>query len=365
MSAPNRSVDLPVDPAFTRALPKAELHAHLSGSVSKATLHQIWTRKRASGRCTELEDPLVALGATPDISTFFGVFNDYIYKLLDDTDTVQEATRAVVDDFAADGVAYLELRTTPRAIPSTGVTRQAYVRAVMEALRSRHADGDGGIEAHLLLSVDRTMAPADADEVVALARQYSRGSEWEQQSPAPAPLVLGVDLCGDPQRGDVSALTGAFADAKRAGLRIAVHFAETPASSSAGELRTLLSWRPDRLGHAIHVPEEVKRTIRARRLALELCLSCNVLAGMVPGGGGFAEHHFGEWRRGADNAVALATDDVGVFGSPLSNEYLRAAEHFRLARGDLMALSRSAVDAAFGGQNRMHTLLDEFGRGGL
>jgi adenosine deaminase len=41
------------------------------------------------------------------------------------------------------------------------------------------------------------------------------------------------------------------------------------------------------------------------------------------------------------------TDDVGVFGSPLSNEYLLASQHFRLTQEDLIQLSLDATRDIF------------------
>jgi len=34
-----------------------------------------------------------------------------------------------VEDFAADGVVYLELRTTPKDLPARGVTKESYCEA--------------------------------------------------------------------------------------------------------------------------------------------------------------------------------------------------------------------------------------------
>ena len=44
----------------------------------------------------------------------------------------------------------------------------------------------------------------------------------------------------------------------------------------------------------------------------------------------------------------LQTDDVGIFCSPLSNEYLLLAEHFGLKRKDLAELNKGAIDVSFG-----------------
>lgn len=45
----------------------------------------------------------------------------------------------------------------------------------------------------------------------------------------------------------------------------------------------------------------------------------------------------------------VQTDDVGFFCSPVSNEYLLAAQHFGLDRTDLLDIATKSVDAIFGG----------------
>jgi len=49
-------------------------------------------------------------------------------------------------------------------------------------------------------------------------------------------------------------------------------------------------------------------------------------------------------------ADVMQTDDVGVFGSSLSNEYALIAEHFGLNRAEICELSRSAIVTIFGGE---------------
>ena len=97
---------------------------------------------------------------------------------------------------------------------------------------------------------------------------------------------MGIDLCGDPARGGIEILGPVFEAAKREvpGLGVTLHFGEAESSGDDEELGMLLSWGPDRIGHVIHVGEEVKGEIVKRGLGLELCLSCNVHAGMVCGG---------------------------------------------------------------------------------
>jgi len=372
MTLDRTTEDLPVDEAFTHALPKVELHAHLSGSISRATLHAIWGKKKVTSTDSEsaLPDPAIALkpaGTFPTILSFFQIFNDYIYNLVNDRESIAYATRSVVEGFKRDGVRYLELRTTPRHIPDAGVSREEYVRIVLEAMTQYHeaqlASGVNDadlIEVHLILSIDRTMSAPEADEIVSIAAEHAQTSSPSTTQLEP-PRVIAMDLCGNPTKGDISIFTPSFLRAKTLGLNTTVHFAEVPASSTEAELTTLLSWSPDRLGHAINIPSHLKAIIKERKLGLELCLSCNVLAEMTQGG--FKEHHFGEWWA-TECPVALSTDDVGVFESALSNEYLIAATAFGLGQVQLVALAKRASKAAFAGQGRMERLLDEFGGSG-
>lgn len=174
---------------------------------------------------------------------------------------------------------YLELRTTPRANEKLGISKDKYVETVLDSISEVKVDR---MSTYLILSIDRGNNASQALEVVDIAVKYqSRG-------------IVGVDLCGNPTKGDVSLFEEAFTKARHHGLKITLHFAEATHSSSPKELSTLMSYQPDRLGHIIHVPDEVKDEIARRRLGLELCLSCNVHGRLISGG--FPDHHFGYWR---------------------------------------------------------------------
>ena len=189
------------------------------------------------------------------------------------------STTSVLQSFKDDGVVYLELRTTPRKMPINGISKDDYVSAVLECIKNF---GGNIMSTFLVLSIDRRNTKAEASDVVDLAIKYrSHG-------------VVGIDLCGDPTQGDISIHREALAKAKCHGLKLTLHFAEVPFSSADEELKTLLSYQPERIGHVIHVPDFIRKEIIARKLGLELCLSCNVHAKLIPGG--FSSHHFKYWK---------------------------------------------------------------------
>ena len=57
---------------------------------------------------------LLTLRGERSLADCFALF-DVIHRLTTRHDVVQRITREAVEDFAADGCAYLELRTTPKA----------------------------------------------------------------------------------------------------------------------------------------------------------------------------------------------------------------------------------------------------------
>lgn len=277
----------------------------------------------------------------------------------------RHSTKAVLQEFQADGVVHLELRTTPRAIPENAITKDDYVKAVLDVINAWNSSPATSMRAYLILSIDRRNTIAQAEEVVDLCINYQPAG------------VVGIDLCGDPAKGDVRIFTQPFARAKAAGLKMTLHFAEAKVSATDTELETLLSWKPDRLGHVIHVKEEYCKIIERENIGVELCLSCNVHARMITGT--YSDHHFGMWRH-ANVPVALSvrlvirncerctsntlqTDDVGVFCSPLSEEYALAAQHFDLTRSDVKSLCVRVVDSIFVGEDekqRLRTLYSEW-----
>ena len=266
---------------------------------------------------------------------------------------------------------YLELRTIPRALSLT-VSKEEYIQTILNAISAFKASTHDEMSVFLIFAIDRgTDGSTEALQTANLALANRQNG------------VVGIDICGNPTKGDVAQYGSAIRIAKAGGLGVTVHFGETPPpfSGSREELSTLLSYEPDRLGHVIYVAEDLKEEIAERRLGLELCMSCNVHAGMIEGVGGFLDHHFGFWRGGrcpialcvcsfifyfffsAGVVLMRQTDDVGFFCSPVSNEYLLAASHFGLGRSDVMGLCRGSVDVIFGGEKekeRLRGLLDEF-----
>lgn len=186
--------------SFLERLPKAELHAHLNGSIPLALLQDL-AREYTSTPDDEASEESASVLATVQrlqsgatfngIGEFFGLF-PAIYALTSTPSSLKRATRAVLSHFldpclpststsAASSVVYIELRTTPRETPH--MSRRVYLETVLDEIEARSPDA-----AALIVSLDRRMTPDVAREVLELAVQLRREGR----------RVVGVDLCGDP-----------------------------------------------------------------------------------------------------------------------------------------------------------------------
>ena len=236
----------PAQLAFLERLPKAELHAHLNGSIPLPVLQELAQEYLSAPSITpatgehdaaplaaEVLSGLQHLQAGCNLNTIddFFVLFPAIYALTSTRATLGRATRGVLSHFldgtSGGAVAYLELRTTPRE--TLGVmTRREYLEAVLNEVEARAPD-----EAALIVSLDRRMDRVVAQEVLALAVQLRREGR----------RVVGVDLCGDPRvchtrhslhlllslsqkAGDMGDFVELFRSARAEGLGVTLHIAE-------------------------------------------------------------------------------------------------------------------------------------------
>jgi adenosine deaminase len=351
-------------------LPKVELHAHLNGSLDAGAIRALLSDPINADAAAEhcfLAKVQIAGQEQRSLSECFALF-DVVHRLTRSADMVYLATRHVVAGFAADRVRYLELRTTPRANPQTGMSKQDYLEAVLRAISDQRGgcslnadcpapvgtvstgdvDGDeavgagGGIVVRLILSINRRGSVADANSTVDLAITYRRRG------------VVAIDLSGDPTKGDSAAFVPALARARQHGLKLALHVAEVDWPADTG---LLLAVRPDRIGHGTHIGGGGRAVPPAARgVPFEICLTSNLKCGTVPT---LAEHHLVNlYRRG--HPLTVCTDDSGVFDTTLSKEYVAAATVLKLSRRATWQMAYDSIGQIFAGDAIKSSLRAQF-----
>ncbi|KAL7862932.1 hypothetical protein SRHO_G00119160 [Serrasalmus rhombeus] len=319
---------------FYRQLPKVELHAHLNGSVSYETMEKLIARKPH----LNIKHSMTAIrnGQHRTLDECFQVFK-VIHQLVDSEEDILMVAKAVIQEFAADGVKYLELRSTPREETKTGLSKRRYIESAIEAIRQCKQE-DVDIEVRFLVAIDRRNGPEVAMETVKLAEDFMLSSDG---------LIVGLDLSGDPTVGHGKDLLPALQRAKNCGLKLALHLSEIPSQKEESEL--LLDLPPDRIGHGTFLHPEVGGSdslvdkVCKQNIPIELCLTSNVKGQTVPS---YDKHHFQYWYERGHPCV-LCTDDKGVFCTDLSQEYQLAASTFGLSQEAVWHLSQQAIQCSF------------------
>ncbi|XP_058072583.1 N6-mAMP deaminase [Magnolia sinica] len=335
-------------------VPKIELHAHLNGSVRDSTLLELAKALGEKGVIVFSDVEHVILKNDRCLPECFKLF-DLIRILTTDHTTVTRITKEVIEDFAAENVVYLELRTTPKKNEAIGMSKRSYMEAVVEGLRTVDAvdvcfipsnestenfsetphTNDAYDRKHrrkiyvrLLLSIDRRETTASAMETVQLALEMKDLG------------VIGIDLSGNPVVGEWQTFLPALEFAKEQGLPISLHCGEVPKQK---EVQAMLEFQPQRIGHAICFEDEDWRQLKLSKIPVEICLTSNIRTETVSC---IDDHHFVDLYK-AKHPLILCTDDPGVFSTSLSQEYKLAASTFGLGKDEMFQLARNAVEFIF------------------
>ena len=346
---------------FCRRLPKAELHAHLNGSISPSTIQKLLCQ---NSKLKDLEGDgwrnatTVAKGTgSRTLDECFKMFK-LIHRLVEDEAAVRLVASDVVQEFASEGVVYLELRSTPRANPQTGLTKRSYVAALLEGIDDGITACDSSITVNLLLSIDRRQGALEAMDTVELALEMSQSSNNLMQHRA---KIVGIDLSGDPSVGDVEELLPALKRAREGGLKLSLHVAEVPDRNEEAR-RLVVDACPDRIGHGTFLhpqaggAQDLVDCVLQKKLPLEICLTSNIKCQTVPD---YSQHHLAFWLQ-CKHPVAICTDDKGVFSTSLSEEYAIAADTFSLGFEQLWSLAVCSLEAAFADGKQKEQLKETF-----
>lgn len=339
----------PIDPSALRrlveAMPKAELHLHLDGSLRVATALEL-ARTRGLDAPRDWAGMFAALVAPERCASQAELLRafDLPIALLQDADALERVAAELVEAKAADRVRYLEIRWGPLLHVRGGLGLAEGIAAVCRG--AGDAARRTGTTVHLICTALRSHDPADNIRLATTAARFRDVG------------LTGWDLAGPEEAyPDASAHARAFEAARAGGLRITLHAGEW---GGAGQVRRALALEPERIAHgpgAIDDPA-LCRELTARGVTLDLCPTSNAQAGIVDRG---AAHPIGRLHR-AGVPVTLSTDDSTVSDVTLSEEYRRAVEATGLTLPELWAIDRRALDVAFADEATLAPLRVEFER---
>jgi adenosine deaminase/aminodeoxyfutalosine deaminase len=309
--------------SFIRALPKAELHLHLEGSVTPQTLVEL---RRRHGKQSTIGDA-EALYQYKDFLGFLMAFK-VLTEDLQSPEDYELVTYRLMENLKQQNVLHAEVYV------SVGVClwRKLDYAAIFEGLERGRQCGERDFGVSLLWIFDavRQFGAEKAQEVFGLAAEYRERN------------VVGVGIGGDEQKAPPELFRDAYAYAGGQGLRLTAHAGESAGPES---IWGALNLGVERIGHgltAFHDAELVEE-LATRQIPVEICLTSNLRTGCCISS---ADHPV---RRYFDQGlmITLNSDDPAMFCTSLNREYEVAQQQFGFSDEHLLELARNSFEASF------------------
>ncbi len=311
---------------FIVALPKAELHLHIEGSLEPELMFALARRNGVALPYDSVE----AVRAAYDfgnLQDFLDIYYAGAAVLLTRAD-FHDLAMAYFDRAAGDGVVHAEIMFDPQTHTMRGVAFAEVIEGLLSAMAE--ANARHGLTSRLIMSFLRHLSEADAFATLAQA------DPWLHRITA---VGLDSSELGHPPE----QFARVFAAAAARGLKRVAHAGEEgPPAYVTGALDALHVDRVDHGNRALEDADLVARLV-ASGMTLTVCPLSNLKLCVV---GDLADHPI-------DRMLALGlkatinSDDPAYFGGYIADNY-RAVAHARgLSRADLVQLARNSLTGSF------------------
>jgi adenosine deaminase len=327
-----------------RRAPKVLLHDHLDGGLRPQTIVDL-----APGAGHELP----AFGAeglqrwfeesasSGSLERYLETF-DHTLAVMQSAENIRRVAQECVEDLAADGVVYAEVRYAPEQHLDGGLSLEQVVEAVKDGFEAgeQQARLDGRpIIARQLLTAMRHKARSR--EIAELSVRYRDHG------------VVGFDIAGAEAGYPPTRHLDAFEYLQRENAHFTIHAGEAFGLPSIWQA---IQWcGADRLGHGVRIIDDIVAEngtaklgrlasyVRDKRIPLEMCPSSNVQTGAASS---IAEHPIGLLTR-LRFRVTVNTDNRLMSGTSMSDEMSKLVDAFGYDLDDLRWFTINAMKSSF------------------
>src|ERR1700739_1533467 len=316
--------------AFIRRLPKAELHLHLEGTITPATLVELSQRHDSAPIALPEAE---ALYQFTDFTGFIEAFKAVTRQLMH-ADDYELAAWRMMQHLAEQGVVHAEVFISVGVIYMWRNHDPACFEPIFEGLeRARlRAQRELDLSVYWIFDAVRHFSVPEAERV------FQKAAEMRTEFTS----IVGIGLGGDERRCGSEPFREMYAHAREAVLRLTNHAGETTGPEAIWEALGIGS---ERLGHVLSAVEDrdLLQELKTRSVGLELNPTSNVRTGVCPS---FATHPLRSYFD-AGLLVTLNSDDPAFFGSHIANEYLLAHTEQAFTRDELRQLAANSMRASF------------------
>ena len=361
--------DAVVQGVSLRSLPKVSLHDHLDGALRPATIIELADEAGVDVPETDpdaLADWFADRSDSGSLVEYLKTF-DLTTSVMQTADSLRRVAREFVEDLAADGVIYGEVRWAPEQHLAGGLSLEEAVEAVQEGIEDAEdaADGDGrDIRVGQLITAmrhtDRSL------EIARLAVDFrGRGA-------------VGFDLAGAEAGFPPSKHRAAFDYLASEFFPVTAHAGEAAGLDSIRS--ALLDARALRLGHGVRIAEDLEvvsrdaddvfvqfgdlaRWVRDREIPLELSPSSNLQTGAIAQWGKALEDHPFDLLYQLGFSVTVNVDNRTMSRTSLTRELALLCETFGYDLDDLLTFQLNAAAGAFLPVEDREELIELIGEG--
>jgi adenosine deaminase len=313
------------------SLPLIDLHRHLDGSVRLETILELGRQHNLPLPADDVEGlrPYVQVTEPqPGLMAFFAKFK-WMIGVLVDYDACRRIAYENVEDLRAEGLDYAELRFSPWFMAEPhGLDPAGVVEAVVD-----------GVEAacrHLGYPVKLTGI---------ISRHYGASIAWKELAAllSQRDHLVALDLAGDEANFPARQYVAHINKAREAGWQITAHAGEAAGPESIWQ--AIQDLGATRIGHAVHAVQDpaLIETLRQGRIGIETSLTSNVQTSTVPD---YTHHPLRQFLESGLLAT-INTDDPGISGITLADEYLVAAPAAGLSPEQIRQAQRNALEIAY------------------
>ncbi len=311
-------------------MPKPELHVHLDGSLRPSTLAELARQQKVklpTDDLAQLTDYLHVHDAR-NLMDYLARF-EITLSVLQVPEALERVAYELVQDGAAEGVRYMEIRYSPILCTKKGMPLTEAVEAPLRGMR--RAEQDFGVKTGLIICGIRNMSPATSMDLANLTVAFKGKG------------VVAFDLAGAEYNYPAKKHREAFYTVVNANVAATIHAGEAYGPESIAQ--ALHYCHADRIGHGTRLFEDadLERYVNDRRVPLEVFVTCNVQTHAVPS----VERH--PVRRYFDLGivVCLNTDNRLMSATTVTDEYWLAHTRLGFSREEIERMILYGFESAF------------------
>lgn len=309
-----------------------DLHVHLDGSLRVKTVFELAKEQNIrlpAHTPEELAGYLKVPEGCRSLTEYLECFRLPL-KVLRTQEALERAARELVEDLAAQGLSYAEIRFAPQYSAGEGFSQEQAAAAAVKGMEAALKENPS-IRAGLILCCMRGMGKEEANaETLRTAQKFLGGG------------VAAVDLAGAEGIYPTASYEGLFKMATEMGLPFTIHAGEADGPES---VEKALDFGAKRLGHgvrAIESPRLLNRIIK-EQVTLEVCPISNLHTKLA------SDEYSHPIRRLYDMGVRVTvnTDNMTVSDTNLEKEYAFLKKYYQFTDKEIEIMNQYAREAAF------------------